>query len=127
MKLEAVDTKKQHIQKNEFIFVRSKLLAHHYFKTKFLRSLNYVTYCRKSKRRQKTDSRTISYESFKNETKIVIGKQLTVNEWATVNHMAVPIAIFDYRQLYGLKRMCMEIEKHWETRRFNSRKVRVQW
>ena len=51
-----------------------------------------------------TDSRTIAYESFRKENLVIIHQQLTENEWATVNHMAVPIIMFDYVQSFRFEK-----------------------
>ena len=41
------------------------------------------------------DSRTIAYETYRKQTVIIVQQ---LDEWFTVNHMAVPIVIFDFFQ-----------------------------
>ena len=51
-----------------------------------------------------TDSRTIAYELFVKETLVVIQQQLNEKEWATVNHMAVPIVCLATYNFSDLKK-----------------------
>ena len=55
-----------------------------------------------------TDSRTIAYESFRKDTLVIIQQQLTENEWVTVNHMAVPIIMFDYIQSFQFEKALLK-------------------
>ena len=55
-----------------------------------------------------TDSRTIAYESFRKDTLVIIQQQLTENEWVTVNHMAVPIIMFDYIQSFRFEKALLK-------------------
>ena len=38
---------------------------------------------------------TIAYETYKNEKIFFVKQKLLDNEWITINHMALPIVIFD--------------------------------
>ena len=60
------------------------------------------------KNEKNTDSRAIAYESFRKETLVIIQQQLTGNEWATVNHMAVPIVMFDYMQSFQFEKALLK-------------------
>ena len=45
-----------------------------------------------------SDSRTIAYETYRKQTVIIVQQDYQLDEWDTVNHMAVPIVIFDFIQ-----------------------------
>ena len=53
------------------------------------------------------DLRTIAYETYKKE-KVVIVKQELRDEWITINHMALPIVIFDYIQSFRFEKALMK-------------------
>ena len=40
------------------------------------------------------DSRTFAYETYRKQTVIIEQQDYQLDEWVTVNHMAVPIVIF---------------------------------
>ena len=42
------------------------------------------------------DSRTIAYETYRKQSVIIVQQDYQLDEWVTVNHMAVPIVIFDF-------------------------------
>ena len=55
-----------------------------------------------------TDSRNIAYESFRKENLVIIQQQVTENKWAIVNHMAVPIIMFDYIQSFRYEKALLK-------------------
>ena len=46
------------------------------------------------------DLRAITYESYKIEKIVIVKQELRDNEWITINHMALPIVIFDNIQSF---------------------------
>ena len=54
------------------------------------------------------DSRTIAYESYRKQSVIIVQKDYQLDEWVTVNHMAVPIVIFDFIQLFRFEKGLMK-------------------
>ena len=59
-----------------------------------------------------TDSWTFAYESFRKEILVIIQQQLTKNGWVTVNHMAVPIVMFDNIQCFRFEKALLKGSKH---------------
>ena len=51
--------------------------------------------------------RTIAYETYKKEKVVIVKQELRDNEWITVNHMALPIAFFDYIQSFRFEKALM--------------------
>ena len=54
------------------------------------------------------DSRTIAYETYRKQTVIIVQQDYQLNEWVTVNHMAVPIVIFDFIQSFRFEKGLMK-------------------
>ena len=54
------------------------------------------------------DLRTIAYETYKKEKVVIVKQNLRDNEWITINHMALPILIFDYIQPFRLEKALMK-------------------
>ena len=54
------------------------------------------------------DLRTIAYKTFKKEKVVVVKQELRDNEWITINHMALPIVIFDYIQSIRFEKALMK-------------------
>ena len=46
------------------------------------------------------DNRTIAYETYRKQTVITVQQDYQLDEWVTVNHMALPIVIFDFIQSF---------------------------
>ena len=46
------------------------------------------------------DSQTIAYETYRKQTVIIVQQDYKLDEWVTVNHMAVSIVIFDLIQSF---------------------------
>ena len=44
------------------------------------------------------DSRTIAYEIYRKQIVIIVQQDYQLDDWVTVNHMTVPIVIFDFNQ-----------------------------
>ena len=53
------------------------------------------------------DSRTIAYETYRKQTVITV-QDYGLDEWVTVNHMAVPIVIFDFIQSFRFEKGLMK-------------------
>ena len=54
------------------------------------------------------DSRTIAYETFRKHTVIIVQQDYQLDEWVTVNHMPVPIVIFDFIQSFSFEKGLMK-------------------
>ena len=54
------------------------------------------------------DSRAIAYETYRKQTVIIVQQDYQLHEWITVNHMAVPIVIFDYVQSFRFEKGLMK-------------------
>ena len=54
------------------------------------------------------DSRTIAYETYRKQTIIIVQQVYQIDEWVTVNHMAVPIVIFDFIQSFRFEKGLMK-------------------
>ena len=54
------------------------------------------------------DLRTIAYETYKKEKVVIVKQELRDNEWITINHMALPIEIFDYIQSFRFEKALMK-------------------
>ena len=54
------------------------------------------------------DSRTIAYETYRTQTVIIVQQDYQLNEWFTVNHMAVPFVIFDFFQSFRFEKGLMK-------------------
>ena len=54
------------------------------------------------------DLRTIAYETYKKEKVVIVKQELRDNEWSTINHMALPIVIFDYIQSFRFEKALMK-------------------
>ena len=50
------------------------------------------------------DLRTIAYETYKKEKVVIVTQELQDNDWITINHMALPIVIFDYIQSFRFEK-----------------------
>ena len=50
------------------------------------------------------DSRTIAYETYRKQTVIIVQQDCQLDERVTVNHMAVPIVIFDFVQSFRFEK-----------------------
>ena len=44
------------------------------------------------------DLRTKAYKTYRKEKVVIVKQELRDIEWSTINHMALPIVIFDYIQ-----------------------------
>ena len=53
------------------------------------------------------DSRTIAYETYRKQTVIIVDG-LQLDDWVTVNHMAMPIVIFDFIQSFRFEKGFMK-------------------
>ena len=60
------------------------------------------------KEEAKPDLRTIAYETYKKEKVVIVKQELRDNEWISINHMALPIVIFDDIQLFGFEKALMK-------------------
>ena len=49
-------------------------------------------------------SRKIAYETYRKQTVIVVQQDYQLDEWVTVNHMAVPIVTFDFIQSFRFEK-----------------------
>ena len=54
------------------------------------------------------DLRTIAYEIYKKEKVVIVKQELPDNEWTTINHMALPIVIFDNIQSFRFEKALMK-------------------
>ena len=54
------------------------------------------------------DSRTIAYETYRKQTVIIVQQDYQLDGWVTVNHMAVPIVIFDFIQSFRFEKGLMK-------------------
>ena len=54
------------------------------------------------------DLRTIAYETYNKEKVVIVKQELRDNEWITINHMALPIVIFDYIQSFKFEKALMK-------------------
>ena len=54
------------------------------------------------------DLRTIAYETYKKEKVVIVKQELWDNEWIRINHMALPIVIFDYIQSFRFENALMK-------------------
>ena len=54
------------------------------------------------------DSRTIAYETYRKQTVIIVQQDYQLDEWVTVNHMAVPIVIFLFIQSFRFEKGLMK-------------------
>ena len=54
------------------------------------------------------DSRTIAYETYRKQTVNIVQQDYQIDEWVTVNHMAVPIVIFDFIQSFRFEKGLMK-------------------
>ena len=54
------------------------------------------------------DSRTIAYETYRKQTVIIVQQEYQLDGWVTVNHMAVPIVIFDFIQSFRFEKGLMK-------------------
>ena len=54
------------------------------------------------------DLRTIAYETYKKENFVIVKQELRDNDWITINHMALPIVIFDYIQSFRFEKALMK-------------------
>ena len=54
------------------------------------------------------DSLTIAYETFRKQTAINVQQHYQLDEWVTLNHMAVLIVIFDFIQSFRFEKGLMK-------------------
>ena len=54
------------------------------------------------------DSRTTAYETYRKQTVIIVQQDYQLDEWFTVNHMAVPIMIFDFIHSFRFEKNLMK-------------------
>ena len=54
------------------------------------------------------DLRTIAYEPYKKEKVVIVKQELRDNEWITINHMTLPIVIFDYIQSFRFEKALLK-------------------
>ena len=54
------------------------------------------------------DLRTTAYETYKIEKVVIVKQELRDNEWITINHMALPIVIFDYIKSFRFEKALMK-------------------
>ena len=54
------------------------------------------------------DLRTIAYETYKKEKVVIVRQELRDKEWITINHMALPIVVFDYIQSFRFEKALMK-------------------
>ena len=54
------------------------------------------------------DSRTIDYETYRKQTVIILQQDYQLDEWVTVNYMAVPIVIFEFIQSFRFEKGLMK-------------------
>ena len=54
------------------------------------------------------DLRTIAYETYKKEKVVIVKQELRDKEWITINHMALPIVIFDYILSFKFEKALMK-------------------
>ena len=54
------------------------------------------------------DLKTIAYETHKKEKFVIVKQELRDEEWITINHMALPIVIFDYIQSFRFEKALMK-------------------
>ena len=54
------------------------------------------------------DSRTIAYETYRKQTVIIVQQDYQLDEWVTVNQMAVRIVIFDFIQSFRFEKALMK-------------------
>ena len=54
------------------------------------------------------DLRTIAFETYKKERVVIVKQELRDNKWVTINHMALPIVIFDYIQSFRFEKALMK-------------------
>ena len=52
--------------------------------------------------------RTIAYGTYKKEKVVIVKQELRDNEWITIDHMALPIVIFDYIQSFRFEKPLMK-------------------
>ena len=50
------------------------------------------------------DSQTIAYETYRKQTVGIVKHYYQLDEWVTVNHMAVSIVIFDFIQSFRFEK-----------------------
>ena len=55
-----------------------------------------------------SEMRTIAKETYKKEKVVNVKQELWDNEWITINHMALPIVIFDYIQSFTFEKAMMK-------------------
>ena len=60
------------------------------------------------KEEQSSNKRTIAYETFKKESVVILQQEFSLNEWITVNHMTLPVVIFDYVQSFRFEKDLMK-------------------
>ena len=60
------------------------------------------------KKEANPDLRTIAYKTYKKEKVVTFKQKLRDNEWITINHMALPIVIFDYIQSFRFGKVPMK-------------------
>ena len=54
------------------------------------------------------DWRTLAYETYKKEKVFIVKQDLRDKEWVTINHMALPIVVFDYIQSLRFEKALMK-------------------
>ena len=54
------------------------------------------------------DSQTIAYETQRKQTVILVQQDYQLDDWVTVNHMALPIVIFDLIQSFRFENGLMK-------------------
>ena len=54
------------------------------------------------------DLRTIAYETYKKGKFVIVKQELRDKEWITINHMALPIVVFDYIQSFRFEKALMK-------------------
>ena len=52
--------------------------------------------------------RTIAYDTYKKEKVVIVEQELRDKEWITINHMALPIVVFDYIQSFRFEKVLMK-------------------
>ena len=56
-----------------------------------------------------SDCRTIAYETYRKETVVIIQqRRVDNNEWQTTNHIAIPIVMFDYIQIFRFEKALLK-------------------
>ena len=60
------------------------------------------------KKESTPDSRTVAYETYRKQIVIIVQQDCQLDEWVTVNYMAVPIVILDFIQSFRFEKGLMK-------------------